>query len=196
MAVRIDAISEPITYAKIVSDYIKRCRPTQLKEFAWFAQKQTYKKSLQLIASAQLSDDGFLFTSKADHQRRLKDEVLKKAESSLLAFEMEIRKASTFEELHQVVKDALFFVKGAGDLYAYDTALRIAARRGSDLLPDKVYLIAGAKEGAKHIFAQGAGRATVMESAAFPREFQKLMPYEIHNLLCSYRNHLARVHRR
>lgn len=59
--------------------------------------------------------------------------VLKKAKSSLLEFEMEIRKASTVKEIHQVVKDALFFVKGTGELYDYDTALQPERDRISHL---------------------------------------------------------------
>lgn len=192
MSVKIDAISEPVTYVKIVSDYIKRCRPTLENEFEWFGQEQTFKKSLSLIASAQISKDGFS-TRKADHQRLLKDEDLQKAETRLLEAEKEIKKAKNFAEIHQAVMDALFFTKGLGSLFTYDTALRIAALKGEDFKPTEVYLIAGAKDGARAIFYRPPA---IMPVESFPKQMLVLKAYEIHNLLCSYRHHLALVRRK
>jgi hypothetical protein len=189
MPVKIDAISEPITYAKIVKDYVQRCRPSLEKEFKWFSQKQTFRKSLILIASAQIPDD-CVSTRKADHQRRLKNADLKKAEAFLLDVEKDLRKARSFPEIHRAVKSALFFGKGLGELYAYDTAIRIAALKSPESLPTEVHLIAGARDGAKAIFGS---TSAVMPVEAFPKPMRALKAYEIHNLLCSYRHHLARV---
>ena len=168
MQVKIDAIPEPITYAKIVSHYIKKCRPTQQHECKWFGQKQTFRKSLSLIASAQLSIDGVL-TRKADHQRRLINANLDKAETRLLEAEKELRKAKSFSEIHQAVTDALLYATGLGPMYAYDTALRIAALKGEGSLPAEVYLIAGAKDGAKEIFDRPPAIMQVAEPIAITK---------------------------
>jgi len=63
---------------------------------------------------------------------------MRDVERGLLAIKPELAAARTFHDLFLVVNETLRPVYGAGDLWIYDNALRIGAKRG--LRPDRVYL--------------------------------------------------------
>ena len=80
-------------------------------------------------------------------------------------------------------------VGGLGELYVYDTALRIGAKL--NLLPNKVYLHAGTRSGAEALGFDG--KATVLNVSDLPRELQKLEPHEIEDVLCIFKADLKKV---
>jgi hypothetical protein len=55
----------------------------------------------------------------------------------------------TFDDFFTLLEQLLAPIKGLGELYVYDTALRIGAKIG--LLPRRVYLHAGTRVGARHL---------------------------------------------
>jgi hypothetical protein len=78
-------------------------------------------------------------------------------------------------------------IRGLGHLYTYDTALRIGAKL--DLLPEKVYLHAGTRKGAKALGLDWKARA--LEVASIPDELHELEPREIEDFLCIYEEKLT-----
>ena len=74
-------------------------------------------------------------------------------------------------------------ISGAGELYVYDTSLRIGAK--SNLLPTKVYLHAGTRVGARALGLDG--QAKTLEVSMLPPEFRQLEPHEIEDVLCIFK---------
>ncbi len=109
------------------------------------------------------------------------------AKSILLANSRILKKSRDFEELFSVVETMLEPISGIGELYVYDTTLRIGAKLG--LFPKKVYLHAGTRAGAKALGFDG--RAQALEISALPKEFQRLEPHEIEDVLCIFESELS-----
>jgi predicted kinase len=74
-----------------------------------------------------------------------------------------------------------------GELYVYDTALRIGAKL--NLFPARVYLHAGTRQGARALGLDA--RADALDMADLPREFHVLKPYEVEDVLCIFKSELA-----
>jgi hypothetical protein len=94
---------------------------------------------------------------------------------------------SSFEQLHELVHRTVEPISGLGELYVYDTALRIGAKLG--LSPKVVYLHAGTRKGAKNLGFKPS-RDTI-SIAALPRALRTLEPREIEDLLCIYKGSLV-----
>lgn len=120
------------------------------------------------------------------HQRRLKREALLAAQVALLAAASSLESVKSFDSLFEWVESATANIKGLGDLYSYDTALRIGARL--KLEPAAVYLHAGARKGATRLGVHTRHRK--MPSTSFPSELVRLSPRDIENLLCIYKDKL------
>jgi hypothetical protein len=94
---------------------------------------------------------------------------------------------SSFEQLHKLVRRTVEPIPGVGELYVYDTALRIGAKLG--VSPEMVYLHAGTRKGAKNLgFKSSCDTISITE---LPRALHKLEPREIEDLLCIYKASLA-----
>jgi hypothetical protein len=63
-------------------------------------------------------------------------------------------------------------VTGIGELYVYDTALRIGAKLG--VFPEKVYLHAGTRIGVRNLGLDA--RRTALRMASLPRALRRLKP--------------------
>lgn len=100
-----------------------------------------------------------------------------------------IEKCVHFDELFSLVEKLLLPIKGIGELYVYDTTLRIGANL--NLLPTKIYLHAGTRTGAKRIGFQGTKKA--IEVSELPPVLQQLKPFEIEDVLCIFKNELGKV---
>lgn len=115
-----------------------------------------------------------------------------------------IRAAKNFEQLVGVVAAVSFRVKGLGQLWAYDTALRIAwyltkkakkEGRRVNLLPGRwVYVHQGAEAGRKRLnpippkHEHGMGLSYV-KIGDFPAELRRLSAWDIENYLCLFKRH-------
>ena len=96
---------------------------------------------------------------------------------------------SSFHELFEMVNNAIGAIHRIGPLAIYDTACRIGAYL--KLRPDKVYLHAGVRVGARAI-GLGQGR-DVLEVDELPVPFRRLAAGEIEDCLCIYKNELKRI---
>jgi len=120
------------------------------------------------------------------HQRRLKRQALEDARAALLVATPALSQAPSFDAIFAIVETATGPIKGLGDLYSYDTALRIGAYLGLD--PTTVYLHAGARRGATKVGLDSRDRA--LPVSRFPAELASLKPRDIENLLCIYKGDL------
>lgn len=122
------------------------------------------------------------------HQRRVRRETKEAAEKLLKDKWEEIMSRDTlsFEDLMNIFMP----IKGAGQLYAYDAALRLGECFG--VKPEKVYLHRGALDGAKALLGRDIikGR-TYVNMEELPLELQCLAPYHVENFLCIYKKELA-----
>lgn len=97
-----------------------------------------------------------------------------------------LSRSQTFDELMSKVEQILSAVPKAGDLYRYDTSLRIGSYLG--LYPTRVFLQTGAYDGARKISKSFRERSVPL--AQFPEPFHALAPFELENLLCIYKGSL------
>jgi hypothetical protein len=105
-----------------VRDYIARFRERRLKEQRWFAIQRTLEDVIEKAAMA-VSPSG----KRLNHQRRIPSDVLRAWTNRLLKRRAEIRKAKSFEELHNILAEVGADHHGIGKLTVYDTATRLAA---------------------------------------------------------------------
>ncbi|MDD2694296.1 MAG: hypothetical protein PHD58_00035 [Anaerolineales bacterium] len=169
------------SYKSIVRTYISQIRPRAKAELGWFREQPTLNSAIGL-ASLAINSQGKRYS----HQRRLKKANLQRAKLTLLANSRNLKECREFEELFKVIEMLLEPISGIGELYVYDTALRIGAKLG--LLPKKVYLHAGTRAGAKALGFDGKARA--LEISALPKEFRQLEPHEIEDVLCIFESEL------
>jgi hypothetical protein len=95
-------------------------------------------------------------------------------------------RAQSFAELIVCIDAAVRSLRGIGELYVYDTALRLGAHLG--LLPHKVYLHAGTRRGARALGLDH--RAESVSLADLPAPLRGLRPHEIEDVLCIYKEWL------
>lgn len=143
--------------------------PRVKKVVDWFTQHTSLESA---ISDATLSMDweGKRFS----HQHRLKKAILESAKKKLLSIASKLRACTTFEELHDLIGNALKSVDGAGELYVYDVSLRIGSKL--ELFPRKVFLHAGTRQGARALGLNG--QMSWVEMDALPEWLRQLQPYQ------------------
>ena len=163
----------------IIRHYKSVHYPNHIEEHKWFKNQTLLSNAIQ-NAALSINQKGKRF----DHQRRLKISCLENACQILLRLENRIKRCRTFDELINLIKDTLQNVAGVGELYYYDTALRIGAKLG--LSPQRIYLHSGTRQGAK-MLRISKGRSWI-ETKDVPKELQSLTPDEIEDILCIYKS--------
>lgn len=163
----------------LVALYIAKHRPGALREKAFFDSMPSLELAIYHAAFALDDRDP---PKRYSHQRRIRMRPMKQAHHCLLQSRDQLKKARTFEDLHEILRTAFSDVHGLGALYTYDTALRLGFFLG--LAPEKVYLHAGTRQGAR---ALGVRCSDVVEVSALPKELQTLPPHEIENFLCIFK---------
>jgi hypothetical protein len=165
------------THAQVVADYIANYRNVLRAELGWFAQSQPDRAAIRRAAAATGANG-----KRMSHQYRLLTSVIPESTLRLVANAPTLMAAPTFAALYSEVAQSLRGIRGAGALYKYDTALRIASFRR--LRPSQVYLQAGAAAGARNLFKRPVrGPLPILH---FPPAFRVLRAHEIENLLCLY----------
>lgn len=165
----------------LVADYLRRYGSRHRAEFAWY----TRLPLADAVRAAALStlEDG----KRHSHQYRIAPHVLR-AGASLLA-KADLSHAHTFDELHDLVLQVEDRVDGLGEVWTYDVATRIAANR--KLEPERVYLHAGTRKGAK---ALGLSvRAGALDMSDLPREVQRLTSAQAEDFLCIYKDEFGKA---
>lgn len=169
------------SYAEIVQHYINHKRPLVEAERLVF-KNRTLKEAIHNAARAKLPNG-----KRHDHFRRFKAEVLEKAEQRLQTRAKQLKGCESFQKLHDLIHDEIRPINGIGALAVYDIANYIGANRG--LEPEVVYLHAGTRKGANIL---GLGwRQKTLDPDELPDEFNRLLPREIEDCLCSYAKDLC-----
>lgn len=167
----------------IIQVYIRKFRSLRIEELNYYREQSILRKAIELAALA-INRKG----KRHSHQRRLRRSTLEQSREILLTNISSIESTKDFDELIQLIEVLLDSATGLGELYIYDTSLRIGARL--NLFPGKVYLHAGTRVGAK---ALGISRkAKAIESESLSVEFQELEPYEIEDVLCIFKDVLKK----
>jgi hypothetical protein len=123
------------------------------------------------------------------HQYRLPKKCLSTVHRKLQGLGLSERR--TFDELHEAVgqcRDIRMF----GELTQYDVATRVGAYL--NLWPEKVYLHAGTRKGARALGLAVRGRAA-LEMSELPQELRLLEPWQVEDFLCLHKAELRRLTR-
>lgn len=163
----------------IVRIYIRRVRPRAEAEVDWFRQQPSIGRAIEIAALA-VNRHGKRYS----HQRRLKKATLEQALCVLSDETRAMMLARSFDDLFRLIDSVLKPIPGIGELYVYDTSLRIGAKL--NLLPSKVYLHAGTRLGARALGLNGS--AATIEVPALPHAFGALRPHEIEDVLCIFKD--------
>jgi hypothetical protein len=169
--------------AQLVADFLKEegtCPRGEMKTFRHLPLKEAIKKA------AQARDEGGRFYR---HQWNLfnRPDVSKKSQEVLLACADQIAACKDFDSLLGLVESKLR-IPGAGEMYWYDTAFRIAI--SLMFFPDKVYLHRGTRAGA---IALGIYTGEdVLEMSELPQELRRMKPYQVEDFLCMRKDVLHR----
>jgi len=118
------------------------------------------------------------------HQRRLGVNTLRKSAEIIESLYPAIQKSTSFAEIFEITEAVKSEKKGLGDLWSYDTALRIAFNRGEKYYPQSVFIQQIVIKGIKKLFPKMTINNRSLPSSAFPKAIQQLQPYEIENFLC------------
>ena len=169
--------------AAIVQDYIRRHRHKTIRELRYFRNLRSMEGAITEAGLARRPDG-----KRWSHQRRIPRGVLETATSRLRR--ANLRSARSFADLIARVNTAVRPVHGIGELYVYDTALRLGGHLR--LLPREVYLHAGTRRGAR---ALGLDHSSASVSPSqLPAALRRLRPHEVEDVLCIYKDWLRSRH--
>ncbi|WP_342619296.1 hypothetical protein [Rhodoferax sp. GW822-FHT02A01] len=172
-----------ITLEAMVREFIDTYRHGERDELAFF-KEISQEKALEFAALAKDSRG-----NRFSHQRRLTRESLQQGKQAIMSMLGAFQKANSFEEVLQIVRGVTSKVHGLGELYAYDTALRISAKTGHE--PKHVYLHAGTRVGAKRLGIPT--NRDYVPMTELPEALLLLKAHEVESFLCLYKNHFGSV---
>ena len=165
-----------------VSDYIAHHRNDAIKELQFYRDTPTLGQVVTRAAHACTAGGG-----KHPHQWRIPRDALREFATRLSGSKRAIRKATSFDELHEIVREVGEPIYMIGELTIYDTAHRIGCKLG--LPPTRVYLHSGTQSGAVALgFHRNRASISVKE---LPKPFAVLEPYEIEDCLCIFKGLLS-----
>ncbi len=172
-----------VTLEAMVRDFINQHRLGEQDELMFF-RKLPLEQALEFAALAKDS-----IGKRFSHQRRLTRQCLQQGKQAIMSMRGDFQKATSFEEVLQLVQMVTSKVHGLGELYAYDTALRISAKTGHE--PKHVYLHAGTRVGAKRLGIRT--NCDYVPMAELPEALKLLKPHEVESFLCIYKNQFGSV---
>lgn len=164
--------------------YRLRDRPRSMEELELFRMMP----SLELaIHSAALATDSR--RKRFGHQCRISASALGRAKAILSARAADVKENKSFHQLHSFLKRVLGDVRGLGELYFYDTALRLGAFLR--LSPEFVYLHRGTRAGALALGLDAS--AEYLALSQLPAPVCALQAHEAEDFLCIYKNKFGSV---
>jgi hypothetical protein len=167
--------------AGLVQHYVRRYRPKAKEELDWFRQQSSLDAAISVAALA-INSSGKRFP----HQYKIPRSAVPKGLVELLSARDQIEHCRSFHELLHVVRRILTPIRGLGELYVYDTALRIGAKLGH--LPERVYLHRGTRVGARALGFDSTKSSLAISQ--LPSELHALDAHEIEDFLCIYKARL------
>jgi hypothetical protein len=168
----------PARLAKLVEEYERKRLPSWKKERAFF--RNASRSTAMKHAGLAMWKDG----KRLRHQNRISRRALAKAHRALKAVKSKLEGRKNFDALHTLIDRTVRSIKGIGELYVYDTALRLGAGLGRS--PGLVYLHAGPRKAARSLGCIDY-RAKSVPVRCFPVELQALPAAQIENFLCTMR---------
>ncbi len=172
---------------QIVSDYRERFKKLEVNELAGVRSYADFSIMLSNVAFARRPDG-----RRYRHQNRLENTALTLAASRLLKAEKELSVQTNFDNLLNRIESLVKSVHGIGELYVYDTALRISAFL--DCPPEHVYIHNGTRDGARALGYAASCR--FVKKQDFPSEFHSLEAHEIEDVLCIFKDKLRMAFRK
>jgi len=166
----------------ILRHYDENHRPRVERERACFAKSASIEEAISRAALAT-DERGKRFR----HQRRIPRQALETARNEFLQHQEEIKNATDFDELLAIITNTVRDVHRTGELYAYDTALRISYYL--DLLPRRIYLHAGTRAGARVLHLSHNNRS--IDASDLPPALQRRPAHEVEDILCIYKAHFT-----
>lgn len=163
----------------IVRHYCVHFRVGEENQLDWFRQQPSLYDAV-ITAARAVDGRGKRF----GHQTHITRAALLEAQKILVDDCDALGDYFSFHELWSHLKEALGHVAGLGELYIY-TALRIGAYR--NLSPDRVYLHAGTRAGAKR-FGFNTKDREWLDVSTFPTPLRDFPAHEIEDILCIYKS--------
>jgi hypothetical protein len=178
---RLSPLAKKQNLADLVKGFRREHAPGGRLEYEYFQYLNSIDQVIHHVAFA-IDERGRCY----DHQFRIWRIARIKAKAILASSVRKLRHCTSFHELHNVLEALLLPIRGIGELYVSDVALRLGAHLG--LARKFVYLHAGTRQGAGSL-GVGYGRA-YLEMHELPRPLQSLTPDEIESFLCIYKTFL------
>lgn len=163
----------------MVDDYINKYRRYNKLTFRKYQNLGNIEKA---INNSALALD--IKNQKSDHQYRIQVEALELSRKILLHNKKKISSCKDFDTLLKLIDSLLKDVKGLGELYYYDTTLKLGSYL--NIFPEFIYLHRGTREGAKYLGLNY--KKEYIKKTDLPNELQTLEPYELEDFLCIYKN--------
>ncbi len=163
----------------IIAHYLANSSENADRDLHFYRRQRTLADALENAALARLPSG-----KRAHHQRRLSSSTLNAAWIALQ--QCDFNTCNDFHDLFCLIGQTVRPIDGIGELYIYDTALRIGAFLR--LVPDRVYLHAGVRVGAR---AFGFTGGDYILCSDLPVAFTALQPHQIEDCLCIYKRELA-----
>lgn len=134
------------------------------------------------------------FIARDEKPRGVEATIMRQVASNVQGKIENLEQARTFDDIIYVLVQSK--VNGFGDLAIYDSSVRIA--NYLDIMPDKVFLHAGVKEGAvnleaKGLIPRGSSSQATIDMDDMPKPLQQLHPVQVENFLCSFKTELKNL---
>jgi hypothetical protein len=160
-----------------IADY----RENELRELH---ELEKFFKSLSFHSAIEYAASGATPHRKIHpHQRGIGVKQLRQSAVVLKKYTPAIRKARSFADLFIITEAVRSQLRRLGDLWSYDTALRMAFNRGKAFYPQAVFVQKTVKKGFKKIFHKMPRRQRTFPLKIFPKEIQSMKAFEIENFL-------------
>lgn len=180
----------------LINDYLREKAP-ELK-----ATLDAYSKLDNLEACIGNLSINILTLKKSDHQQLIKPNLLEDFSKVIFKEINLLKNSSDFDDIYITISKLASTISGIGELTVYDASLKIGSYLS--LYPEKVFLHAGAKEGANYLRELGLLKRTVNTKNSnlkarmqfksdFPEYFDMLTPWQLENFLCCKRDNLKNL---
>jgi len=149
---------------------------------------QRFFKSLPFATAIEYAASGVTPHRRTHpHQQPIGVKRLRQSAALLKNFTGFIRKAKSFGDLFMIAETVKSQLKGLGDLWSYDTSLRMAFNRGKTFYPQAVFMHGTVVNGVKKIFSKIPMSGRTLPMKIFPKEIRQLRPFEAENFLSVWR---------
>ncbi len=156
-------------------------REAELRELH---EMERFFKSLPFLSAVEYAASGITPHRKIHpHQRRIGVKRLRMSVDLLKKNIPVIRKAKSFADLFKITESVQLELKGLGELWTYDSALRMAFNRGKTFYPQAVFVQGGVLKGVKKLFSKILVNGRTFPMKVFPKEIQSLKPFEAEDFL-------------